>query len=204
MIPAIHSLIERRVSTTHYRPGATVPDAVLEELVRLATLAPSAYHLQNWHFVVVRSAEGKARLRALAFDQAQVTDAAATVIVCGTLAAHDGLREALQPSLDAGLLPPDTVDAWVAQARSVHEGHAGVQRDEAMRSASLAAMTLILAAEGMGLATGPLGGFDAAGVSEAFGLPPTRIPVLLVTIGLAARQRPRKPRRPLADVLRLA
>lgn len=204
MIPAIHSLIERRVSTTHYQPGATVPDAVLEELVRMATLAPSAYHLQNWHFVVVRSTEGKARLRALAFDQAQVTDAAATVIVCGTLAAHDGLREALQPSLDAGLLPPDTVEAWVAQARSVHEGHAVVQRDEAMRSASLAAMTLILAAEGMGLATGPLGGFDAAGVSEAFGLPPTRIPVLLVTIGQAARQRPRKPRRPLADVLRLA
>ena len=110
----------------------------------------------------------------------------------------------MQPSLDAGLLPPDTVEAWVAQARSVHEGHAVVQRDEAVRSASLAAMTLIIAAEGMGLATGPLGGFDAAGVSEAFALPPTRIPVLLVTIGLAARQRPRKPRRPLSDVLRLA
>ena len=52
-----------------------------------------------------------------------------------------------------------------------------LQRDEAIRSGALAGATLMLAAQGMGFATTPMTGFDAAGVAAEFGIPATEVPV---------------------------
>lgn len=83
-----------------------------------------------------------------------------------------------------------------------HQNNAQLQRDEALRSASLAAMTLMLAARGMGLSTGAMGGFDPVAVCSEFGLNATDIPVMLVTAGYPAQGNwPQKPRRPLAEVM---
>lgn len=132
-------------------------DHEITELVRLATLAPSAYHFQSWKFIAVREAATKTRLHALAFRQQKVLDAPVTVIVCGTLAAHEGLAEALQPAVDAGIFDQDLADGWQRQATSAHLDNPQLQRDEAIGSASLAAMTLMLAAQGMECRPDPLG-----------------------------------------------
>lgn len=71
-------------------------------------------------------------------------------------------------------------------AQSSYGGDAQLQRDEAGRSASLAAMTLMLAAQGMGLVSGAMGGFDTPGVVQAFGLAPHELPVMLVSVGYPA------------------
>jgi nitroreductase len=94
-------------------------------------------------------------------------------------------------------------DAWVAQANIAHEGNPALQRDEAIRSASLAAMTLMLAAHGKGLVSCPMVGFDADGLAREFGLDlACEVPVMLVTVGYpAAGNGPQKPRKPLLDVL---
>ena len=63
-------------------------------------------------------------------------------------------------------------------------------------------MTLMLAAQGRGLASGPMIGFDADGVSRVFSLAATEIPAILVTVGYAAPGNwPQKPRRPISEVL---
>lgn len=201
----ITRLIEARNSVINYDTGRAVTDREAAELVRLATLAPSAYNFQNWKFIAVRTPAAKARLQALAFGQQQVADAPVTFIICGTLAAHEGLAGALQPSVDAGIMARAVSDSWVAQAKSAHTDNLQLQRDEAIRSASLAAMTLMLAAQGMGLSTGPMGGFDAAGVAREFALAPSDIPVMLVTAGYASDGNwARKPRKPLDQVLGFA
>lgn len=203
--PAVIDLIEARKSVTRYQAGRDIDEATVTELVRLATLAPSAYHLQNWRFIAVRSAAARLRLQALAFGQPQVGEAALTFIVCGRLAAYRGLAAALAPSREAGLMPAELLERWVEQASQAHESDPQLQRDEAVRSASLAGMTLMLAAQGLGLASGPLGGFDAAGVAREFGLAPEELPVLLITVGHArADNWPQKPRKPLAQVLSYA
>lgn len=201
----VHALIESRVSVNYYDPERTLSDAVVKELVRLATLAPSAYNLQNWKLVAVRTPQARLRLKDLAFRQQKVADAPLTFIICGTLQAHRGLADALRPSVDAGVLQQPLVDTWVRSASQSHEGNPQLQRDEAMRSASLAAMTLMLAAEAMGLATCPMGGFDAAGVAREFKLDELDLPVMLVTVGYAAGENwASKPRKPLEQVLQFA
>lgn len=195
-------LIRARVSTSHFNPAFEIDDDLVADLIAHACEAPSAYHLQNWRFIAVKSTAGKEKLCELAYAQQQVANAAVTVIVIGTLNGHERIRANLQPLVDAGHMGPEDLEAWANDThRGMHERPVK-QRDEAIRSASLAAMNLMTAAQAMGLASAPMGGFDAVAVSAEFGIEATELPVMLVAIGRPAPGNwPRKPRRPVAEVL---
>lgn len=201
----IAPMLEARISADKFQAARVLSDDDIGELVRLATLAPSAFNFQNWTFIAVRSPEAKLRLQAVAYGQQKIVDAAVTFIVCGTLRAHLQLQQALAPSVEAGILAPALVDGWVSAAGNAHSENPQLQRDEAVRSASLASMTLMLAAQGMGLASCPMIGFDAAGVTREFALSPDEVPVMLVAVGDAAEGNwPQKIRKPVAQVLAFA
>ncbi|MBU9641938.1 nitroreductase family protein [Burkholderia gladioli] len=202
---SLENLLKTRISTNRYDPARTLSDAQIDELVALATTAPSAFNLQNWKFVAVRSEAAKARLLPLAYGQQKVADAAVTFIVCGTLEPHRTLPAALSPSLEQGIIDQAVFDGWTGAATNMYANNPAFQRDEAIRSASLAAMTLMIAAQDRGLASGPMIGFDPAGVASVFGLAPTEVPVMLLTVGYAASGNwPQKPRKPTTEVLRFA
>lgn len=201
--PAI-ALIENRVSANLFDADHRLSEAQIEELARLATRAPTAYNFQNWRFIAVRTPEAKARLRRLAHGQAKVAQAAVTFIVCGLPPDPADLPGRLSAFVQAGHMPADTASTWRDSARAQYADPQAA-RDEAVRSASLGAATLMHAAEAMGWASGPMIGFDAEGVAREFGLAPHEVPVMLVAVGRAAPGNwPQKPRRPLADVLQMS
>lgn len=198
------SLIEKRVSANLFDPSHILTDDEISELTRLATRAPTAYNLQNWRFIAVRTAQAKARLRALAWGQPKVEDAAVTFIVCGVLPEPERLAERLELSVAAGFMPAAMPTTWQAAA-STQYADPQMARDEAIRSATLGAATLIHAAGAFELASGPMVGFDAEAVTREFKLGRNEVPVLLVAIGRAASGNwPQKPRRPLSEVLELS
>ena len=198
----LETLLEQRTTTGRFDPQRPLPDGTVEKLVHLATRAPSACNLQNWHFIAVESEEAKSRLEAVAYGQQQVKDAAVTFIVIGQTKAYPHLFARLQPAVDAGDLPTGVQRGWSDMATSAHENNPQLQRDEALRSASLAAMVLMLAANEMGYAAGALSGFDPSALSAAFGLSAHDVPVMLVTVGFPAPGNwPQKPRRPMLEVL---
>ncbi|TWI48241.1 nitroreductase [Pseudomonas duriflava] len=199
---AIAETIKTRISANSYDPERTLSDKQIVELIELATHAPSAFNLQNWRFVAVRSQAAKERLLPLAYGQQKVVDAAVTFIVCGTLKPHETLPASLKPSVDAGILDQLTYDSWVGAAHGMYSENPVLQRDEAIRSGSLAAMTLMLAAAGQGLVSTPMIGFDQGAVAEAFGLSADEVPVMMVTIGYAGSVNwPQKPRKAVQDIL---
>ena len=196
-------LIERRISANRFDPSHTLTDVEIENLVRLATRAPTAYNLQNWRFIAARTRGSKAKLRALAYDQAKVSDAAVTFIVCGSLPDPGIVPQRLMPFVEAGYMRPETSSDWREGARAKYADPEAA-RDEAVRSATLGAATLIYAAEAMGFASGPMNGFDAEGVTREFDLARDEVPAMLVAVGRAAPGNwPQKPRRPLCEVLRI-
>ena len=198
----IAEVIKSRISANSYDTARQLTDAQIAELIDLATHAPSAFNLQNWRFVAVRSTEAKARLLPLAFGQQKVVDAAVTFIVCGTLNPQATLPASLKPTLDAGIIDQAIYDMWVGAAQGMYAQNPQLQRDEAIRSGSLAAMTLMLAAKGQGLVSTPMIGFDQSAVAQAFGLSDTEIPVMLITVGYpGATNWPQKPRKAVNDVL---
>ena len=197
--------IERQRTTNLYDPSRNITDEEIRELVRLATFSPTAFHLQNWRFIAVRSPEAKARLRKVAADQPKVTEAAVTFIMVGQLPTSDVMADRLAGSVAAGFLPAEMVPGWEGAAKSLYFGKAQTQRDEAIRTATFGASGLIHAAQASGFGTTPMIGFDPAGVSREFNLGENEVPALLVAIGYATLSNwPQKPRRPVADILDFA
>lgn len=198
----IAEVIKSRISANSYETERKLSDQQIADLIDLATHAPSAFNLQNWRFLAVRSEEAKARLLPLAFGQQKVVEAAVTFIICGSLNPHETLPAALKPTLDAGIIDQSIYDMWVGAAQGMYQNNPQLQRDEAIRSGSLAAMTLMLAAKGQGLVSTPMIGFDQSAVAQAFNLPATDIPVMLVTVGYPGSANwPQKPRKAVQDVL---
>jgi nitroreductase len=193
--PVLIEAIEARSSVNFFQPGQALSDGAILRLVDLATRAPSAFNLQNWRFVAVRSPEQKAKLRALASGQAKVEDAAVTFILCGQYPRQGSLPSLLAPSVEAGYMPAALAADLSAAADAFYGGNVQLSRDEAIRSASLAGAFLLIAAEAHGLGACPMVGFDADGVAEAFGLGEDEVPVMLVAVGPAADGNwPQKPR----------
>lgn len=60
-----------------------IPEAILEEVLRLGIQSPSGYNLQPWRFIVVRSQKNKEKLKAAAFNQRQISEAPVVLICCG-------------------------------------------------------------------------------------------------------------------------
>ena len=197
--------IKARVSANNFDTTHVMTKAEILDLIALAGEAPTSFNQQNWRAIAVTSAEGKAKLMGLAWGQAKVGAAAVSFIMVGKSTGYKDLPAMFASTVAAGYMPQATLDGMVGMAEGMYGPNATLQRDEAVRGASLAAMTLMLAAQDMGLATGPMIGFDAAGVAAAFGLAADEVPAMLITCGMAAPGNwPRKARRPAADVVSFA
>lgn len=194
--------LQRRAATNFFDPDKTLSAEQIQELVRLATLAPTAFNLQNWHFVAVQSPEAKQKLHAAAYHQQKVLDAPVTFIICGELESHTQFDRVLEVLKDKAGLSEDNAAVWKSKVEASHENNPTLQHNEAFRSASLAAMALMLAAEEQGLVSGPMSGFVPELVTQAFDLAPHQIPVMLVAVGYPAEGNfPQNPRLDVGEVL---
>ncbi len=131
--------IRTRRAVKHYDPSHEMTDAEVEQLLTLATLAPTAFNIQNWRFLVFRDPELRRQIREVAWDQAQVTDASLLVILCADLKAWE--REPTRYWRDA---PKPVQKILVPAIDKYYRGRDQVQRDEAMRSCGIAAQTLMV------------------------------------------------------------
>jgi nitroreductase len=193
--------LKQRISANHFDTSRKLSEAEIKDLVGYATQAPSSFNIQHWRFVAVTDQAAKERLKAVAYGQPKVADAAVTFIVLGDLRGHERMREIYQPMLDAGAVKAEQVDAWVGMAAGMYADERNA-RDEAIRSASLAAMALMAAAEAKGLVSGPMIGFDPEGVKREFGISDRYVPVMLLAVGYAAPGNwSRKPRLAVDQVL---
>ena len=191
-------VVLNRRSVKSYLTDQTISDAELSALFEEVVLSPSSFNLQHWCFVVLRDGERQAQLKELAWGQPQVSDASAAILVCGKL---DAWKDA---AAIYSHTPEAVQEQMVPMINGMYESNEQLCRDEAIRSASLAAMSLMYAAQNKGYATGPMIGFDQAKAAEFCELPDTVIPVMLVVLGKQdTASRSRDPRRPLSEVVKL-
>lgn len=195
--------LRSRISANQYDQSKSLTTEDIHYLVSAAMEAPSAYNIQHARFLAVTEPAAKAALREIAYGQAKVTEAAATFVVLADLQGHECLPVIAQRSVDAGVFGEGVAQAMVSSAHGVYQGNPVLARDEAIRSGSMAAMALMLAAQEKCWASGPMIGFDAQKLASAFGIPARYVPVMLVTVGTAAASGnwPRKPRLASREVL---
>ncbi len=193
----VSTAIEKRRSIKAYDPEHSMTDAEIEKLLSLAMLSPTAFNIQNWRFVVVKDKELRKQVRAASWDQAQVTDASLLIVLTADLKAW-----AKQPERYWKNAPQAIQDFLVPAIGQYYQGNDQAQRDEAMRSCGMAAMTLMLAAQEMGYDTCPMDGFDFDAVTELLNLPEDHTPAMFVVVGKGIKEAwPRGGQLPMNEVV---
>ncbi len=199
---SIIDAINGRTSANNFDPTHEMSDDEIRELARLTNETPTSFNMQNYRLIAVKQAAKKASLKLAAFGQPKVTDAAVTFAIVGKMKGHEALPALIKPMLDGGFIDQAAYDGWIAMCNGMHAENPAMQRDEAIRSGALAAMTLMYAAHAKGLVTGAMIGFDPAAVSQELGLTSNEFPVMLVAVGKAAGGNwPRKVRRPVDEMV---
>lgn len=171
------AIIERR-SVKHFDPVHVMPEEIKNKLLDLTLLAPTAFNIQNWRLIVVEDKELRSQIRAVSWDQAQVTDSSLLVIFCADLNAW-----AKKPERYWSHAPIEVQDILVPAIGHYYNDKPEVQRDEAMRSCGLAAQTLMLAAKSLGYDSCPMDGFDFDAVGKLINLPKDHIISMFVVVG---------------------
>lgn len=194
---SVSEAIQARRAVKGFDPNHKMSEQEIEKLLSLAVLSPTAFNIQNWRFLLLRDAEQRRRVRAVAWDQAQVTDASLLIVLCADLRAWD--RE---PARYWRNVAKPVQDFMVPAIQQYYSGREQVQRDEAMRSCGIAAMTLMLAAKEMGYDSCPMDGFDFNAVGKLIHIPADHVIAMFVAIGKGIKEPfPRGGQLDLRDVL---
>jgi nitroreductase len=193
--------------SVHQYVGSDLDDDTVESISETVRYAPSSYNLQPWEFLVLRGDENLERLREVANGRDHVTDAAATVVVFGNTGPSAHAEAVLDDWLRKDYLPDEDVrDAVLENVEARAEWPETERRLWTTRSSTLAAMALLNAAWNEGVASCPMGGFDADALVEAFDVDDGYEPAMLVTLGspeddAADVEPPRKYRRPVDEIV---
>ena len=170
--------IETRRAVKHYDATHVMSDEEVQQILSMAVLSPTAFNIQNWRFVQVKDPELRKQIRAVAWDQAQVTDASLLLVLCADIKAWE--KEPVRYWKEA---PTEVQEFIVPAIDQYYRGRDSVQRDEAMRSCGIAAQTLMLAAKALGYDSCPMDGFDYDAVGDLINLPDDHVVAMFVVIG---------------------
>ena len=173
--------IKERRSVKHYDPAHEMSEAQINALLELALLSPTSFNMQNWRFVVVTDPEKRAAMQAAAWNQAQVTEASITILLCANLNAHENANRYWVHA------PAHVKDMLVPMIAPFYQNSPELRRDEAMRSIGIAAQTLMLTAKSMGYDSCPMIGFDPEKVAEIIDLPENHVIGMMLTVGKALK-----------------
>ena len=189
--------IETRRAVKHYNPDHKMPESEIDRLLSLAVMAPTAFNIQNWRFVLVRDPGLRKKIREVAWDQAQVEEASLLIIMCADLKSWEKAPERYWKNA-----PQAAQDFLLPAIDQYYRGREQVQRDEAMRSCGIAAQTIMLAAKSMGYDSCPMDGFDFDAVGKLINLPEDHVIAMFVAVGKAIGEaNPRGGQLPLSEVV---
>ena len=175
------AILERRATPSF--DARPIPPEDLRQILEAGLTAPSAYNLQPWRFIVVRSPEQKRRLRSACFNQPKVDEASAVIVACGDA---DGWRngdldEMLRMGRENGM--PEN---YAEQAKAGIPAYLSNHPNMPMwlnRQVMIAFTHMLLMAEALGYDTAPMEGYEPEKVHEVLKLPLSYITVALLAIG---------------------
>jgi len=184
-----NNIIQNRKTTRNYKKKP-ITKKQLKEIFETTKLAPSSFNLQPWEFIIIQKTNNKKKLQKLAYNQKQVQQSAATIIVLANknmTAYTKQLAQGTQQEKKEFIKKFQTLNKTKTEEE---------KKTWAITSTQLAAMTLILKAESMGLNTGTMGGYDAKAIKKEYNIPKNFEITMLITIGYAQKnpnyQRPKR------------
>ncbi|AWW30679.1 NAD(P)H-dependent oxidoreductase [Echinicola strongylocentroti] len=152
--------------------GKAVPQEKVDYILEAARLSPSSSGLQPYRIIVITDPEMKEKIKPIAWDQSQITDASHILVFAAwENYTEDKIKEVFANTLTARGMPLDKMDAyrerlWGMYSQLPEEWHA----HHAAKQAYIAFGTAIAAAAEQKVDATPMEGFDSAALDELLAL----------------------------------
>src|SRR3989344_5704655 len=181
------SRLDWRFATKKFDATKKLTSEQLNEIIRAVRFAPTSFGVQPFHVVVVTDTALRKELRAISYDQSQVTDASHLLVFCARtdLAARvDGYVEEMTGG---------NVEAKASTKSYADMMHGALDsRTEEVAFAWASKQTYIAfgfglaAAAELGIDACPMEGFDTVAVDKVLGLPAHIRSIAYVAVGMRA------------------
>lgn len=183
----LYDLMKARKSVRLYDPAIEIPKEEIEELLTMATSAPSSSNLQSWRFLVIQDPALKKEVRTIANNQAQVEDSSAVIAVLGDIDAYKKVEQIYTQNVEEGHMDESVKERAVNGTNKYYpEMSVETRMNIASFDAGLVSMQLMLLAKERGYDTITMGGFNKEKFAERFELPDNLFPIVLISLGKAA------------------
>ena len=171
-----------RYATKKFDPARKIPAADIATLQQVLTLVPTSYGLQPYKFLIVENTEVREKLKQLAFNQQQITDASHLLVLCSYVDLNDQHIDTLihqmvtERQLDAARLQGygDFIKAVIAPMslaeRTVWNA----------KQTYIALGQLLQTAANLRIDSTPMEGYDIKGYDEVLGLAPKNLTATVV------------------------
>ncbi|MFS0782135.1 nitroreductase family protein [Bacillus sp. 1P06AnD] len=196
------TILQERRSVRKFDPSFQLDRPLINELLTLATKAPSSRNLQPWRFIVIENNELKKAIRAAAYNQEPVEKASAVIAIVADTEMYHNAESIYKSKYDKGLMDEATMQRQISGIEQmVPQLPKEIRLNMATFDCGLVTMQIMLAARAKGLDTVPIGGFDGKALSSLLELDERFVPILLLPIGKAAEPGFETTRLPLEDIV---
>jgi nitroreductase len=186
----LKQIYDTRRSVNFFDKEKPISDELLENIINMAVLAPSAFNLQPWEIIAVKSEEAKQKLHAVANKQPKILEAPVTLIIVGKRNAFDASNPVWQDKIEAAGGDPAKVKGSMDAAARLYGSSDEKKVKFAESNGGLIAMSIMYAAKSFEVDSHPMSGIDFAGIKEAFELGEGKEAVMLISLGYHDEKRP--------------
>lgn len=173
----IEAIYNRR-AIKNFDATHTMPDDIKKKILDAAQQSPSSFNIQHWRLLDITDNKLREKIKQIAWNQSQITDASMVLVLCVDLEAH--AKNTARYWQNA---PKEIQDFLVSAIHNFYNDKPQLQRDEAMRSAGLIAQTIMIASKGLNYDSCPMVGFDYEKLSELIHLPQNHAIAMIIAIG---------------------
>jgi len=158
-VTPLNVAIRNRRATQGFKPDE-VPEEILNEILESSLLAPSGYNLQPWRFIVVKDADSRKRLRAVAMNQPKVEEAPVVVIACADPNSwKTDIERVIKLGQEAGQIKDDKSADFIRTNANKYLSSIDT-KVWATKQTMIAFTHMMLLSETFGLDTAPMEGFS--------------------------------------------
>jgi nitroreductase len=164
------SRLDWRFATKKFDATKKLTSTELNEITRAIRFAPTSYGIQPFHVVVVTDPALRTKLRAVSYDQAQVTDASHLFIFCARTDITSRVDQYVSEVTGGSKEAQAGMKGYIDMMHGALDSQTGTAAWSAKQAYIALGFGLAAAAE-IGVDTCPMEGFDAAAVDKVLELP---------------------------------
>lgn len=170
-----------RRSVNYFNKDKELDLRIVKQVITESFQAPSAYNLQPWRIILVKSENSKKLLHGIAFNQDKILEAPITLIIVADKEGYEAHNSAWNESFETrGVEATNNV---ISSARGLYGKTESTKLKFAESHGGLLSMNLMSLFKAYGIDTHPMSGMKFDELKEKFKLKDTEEPVMLIAVG---------------------